>query len=77
MNRAFHRLGRKYLNKKKFDEPFLKWRIKKGDRVQIIGPLSGKDIGKQGIVKEVLRKKNRVNEYQECNINKPKFLRAI
>eukprot|EP00940_MAST-03C_sp_MAST-3C-sp2_P002362 g2362.t1 len=60
MNRAFHRLGRKYLNKKKFDAPLKKWNIKKGDTVQIIGPLSGKDIGKQGVVKAVLRKKNRV-----------------
>eukprot|EP00939_MAST-03C_sp_MAST-3C-sp1_P000963 g963.t1 len=60
MNRSLHRLGRKYLNKKKFDTPFKKWNIKKGDTVQVIGPLSGKDIGKTGVVKAVLRKKNRV-----------------
>ena len=60
MQRSLHRLGFKRLNKKKFANPLKKWRIVKGDTVQIMGPVSGRDIGKQGVIKSVLRKSNRV-----------------
>jgi large subunit ribosomal protein L24 len=60
MNRALHRLGFKRFNKKKFNSPLKKWRIVRGDTVQIMGPASGRDIGKQGVVKAVLRDNNRV-----------------
>ena len=51
---------RKYkrrVNKKEVQEPFRKWRILRGDTVQI---LRGRDAGQQGVVKRVDRKRNKV-----------------
>ena len=51
---------RKYkrrVNKKEMQEPFRKWRILRGDTVQI---LRGRDAGQQGVVKRVDRKRNKV-----------------
>ena len=68
MQRSLHRLGFKRLNKKKFASPWTKWRIVKGDTVQIMGPVSGRDIGKQGEIKSVLR--NRQVKWSGLNLRK-------
>ena len=45
------------VNKKQVVEPFRKWRILRGDTVQI---LSGRDAGQQGVVQRIDRKRNKV-----------------